>query len=119
LTSSASRSAPAADDDRLQALAELLVVDAEHRHLGDRLVAGEQVLDLAREHVLAARDDHVVVAAVDEQAALRVEVADVAGRHQAVDDVLAAAARVALELHLVADEDAARLAGWTGLPSSS
>ena len=31
---------------------------------------GEQVLDLAREDVLAARDDHLVVAAVDEQAAV-------------------------------------------------
>ena len=73
-------------------------------------MVGEQVLDLAREDVLAAGDDHLVVAAVDEQAAARVEVADVAGRHQAVDDVLAAAAGVALEQHLVADEDAAGLA---------
>ena len=47
---------------------------------------------------------------VDEQAALVVEVADVAGGHQAVDHVLRAAAGVALEQHLVADEDAARLA---------
>ena len=49
-----------------------------------------------------------------------VEVADVAGGQQAVDHVLVAAARVALELHVVADEDAAGLARrGTGLPSSS
>src|SRR4051794_37060953 len=97
------------DDDRLQPLAELLVVDAEDGRLPDALVAGEQVLDLLREHVLAARDDHVVVAAVHEQAPALVEVADVAGAHQTLDDVLVAATRVALELHLVADEDAAGL----------
>ena len=74
------------------------------------VVVGEQVLDLAREDVLAARDDHLVVAAVDEQAPAVVEVADVAGGHQAADDVLAAAAGVALEEHLVADEDAPGLA---------
>ena len=73
-------------------------------------VVGEQVLDLAREDVLAAGDDHLVVAAVDEQPPVLVEVADVAGGHQAVDDVLVAAAGVALEQHLVADEDAAGLA---------
>ena len=39
--------------------------------LDDRLVVGEQVLDLAREDVLAAGDDHLVVAAVDEEAARR------------------------------------------------
>src|SRR5206468_3983697 len=48
--------------------------------------------------------------AVDEQVAVLVEVADVARRHQAADHVLAAAAGVALELHLVADEDAPGLA---------
>src|SRR4051794_1658523 len=78
----------ALDDDRLQALAELLVVDAEHGHVGDTLVAGEQVLDLGREDVLAARDDHVVVAAVDVQAPAAVEMAHVAGGHEAVDDLL-------------------------------
>src|SRR3954452_10629288 len=94
----------------LEALAELLVVDAEDRGFLDLVVALEQLLDLLREDVLAARDDHVVVAAVDEQAPLVVEVADVARAHQPVDDVLVAAAGVALELEVVADEDAARLA---------
>ena len=78
----------AEDHERLQPLAELLVVDADHRDLLDRVVVGEQVLDLAREHVLAAGDDHLVVAPVDEQPALVVEVADVAGREQAVETSL-------------------------------
>src|SRR4051794_34919967 len=99
------------DDERAQPLAELLVLDADDGHLADRRVAGEQVLDLAREHVLAARDDHLVVATGDEQAAVLVEVADVARGHQARDDLLAAAAGVLLHRHLVADEDTAGLAG--------
>ena len=79
LSSSSETSAPSASDhEGLQPLAELLVVDADHRDLDDRLVVGEQVLDLAREDVLAAGDDHLVVAAVDEEAAVGVEVADVA-----------------------------------------
>ena len=45
----------------------------------DRRVVGEQVLDLAREDVLAAGDDHLVVAPVDEQPPVAVEVPDVAG----------------------------------------
>ena len=83
-------------------------------------VVGEQVLDLAREDVLAAGDDHLVVAAVDEQPPALVEVPDVAGDISPSIDLLAAAAGVALELHLVADEDAAvaRRAG-TSRPSSS
>ena len=101
--------AVAQHDERTQALAEVRVLDADHRGVGDRRVGDEQLLDLAREDVLAARDDHLVVAAVDEQAAGRVEVADVAGREQAVDDLLAAAAGVALERRERADEDAARL----------
>ena len=60
-------------------------VDADDGHLVDGLVVGEQVLDLAREHVLAARDDHLVVAAVDEQAPAGVEVPDVARGQQAAD----------------------------------
>ena len=43
------------DDEGAQPLAELLVVDADRGRLGDGLVIGEQVLDLAREDVLAAR----------------------------------------------------------------
>src|SRR3954469_25408251 len=104
------RPRPLLRDERLQPLAELLVVDADHGHLVHPVHLRDEVLDLAREHVLAAGDDHVVVAAGHVQAALLVEVADVARGHQAVDHVLVAAAGVALEQHLVADEDAAGLA---------
>ena len=111
-SSSSEISTPSAEhDEGLQPLAELLVLDPDHRHLDDRLVVGEQILDLAREDVLAAGDDHLVVAAVDEQPPLGVEVADVAAAEQAVDHLLAAAAGVALEGHLVADEDPPHLAG--------
>ncbi len=96
LTSS-SRSSRLGHEEHPQPLAVLLVRNAHRRGLLDVLVRGEQLLDLAREDVLAARDDHLVVAPVHEQAAGLVEVADVAGRHEPVDDLLGAAARVALE----------------------
>ena len=70
----------------------------------------EQVLDLGREDVLAAGDDHLVVAALDEQPALLVEPAEVAAGHQIADPVLVLAAGVAGEEQRVADEDAADLA---------
>src|ERR1700728_1323761 len=47
----------AGDDERLQALAELVVGDADDGGLFDLGMVGEQVLDLAREDVLAAGDD--------------------------------------------------------------
>src|SRR5947209_6436203 len=59
-------------DERLEALAELLVGDTHHRDLVDAGMFVQEVLDLAREDVLASRDDHLVVAAVDEQAAVGV-----------------------------------------------
>ena len=103
----------------LQALAELVVAHPDHGDVADRLVAVKQLLDLLGEDVLAAGDDHVVVAAVDEEAPALVEVADVARGHEAVDDVLAAAARVALEQHLVGHEDPPGLALRDLRPSSS
>ena len=84
-SSSVSSSPTRRTTNAAQPLAELVVVDADDRDLVDRRVVGEQVLDLAREDVLAAGDDHLVVAAVDEQPAVAVEVPDVARRHQAVD----------------------------------
>ena len=68
-----------------------------------------QILDFGGEDVLAAGHDHLVVAAADVEQALLVEVADVAGGHQPVDDLLVAAAGVALEREGVADEDPADL----------
>jgi hypothetical protein len=69
-----------------------LVVDADDRDVPHARQARDDVLDLAREDVLAAGDEHLVLAAVDEQAALRVEMSHVARRGQAVEDGLAAAA---------------------------
>ena len=82
---------------------------ADRGDLDDRVVAGQAVLDLLGEDVLAAGDDHLVVAALDVQQPVLVEAADVAGRHQPVDHVLVAAAGVALEEQAVADEDPAGL----------
>ena len=95
---------------RSQPLAEVGVLDADHRGVCDRGVGEEQLLDLAREHVLAAGDDHLVVAAVDEEPPGGIEVADVAGREQAVDELLSAAAGVSLKRRERADEDPAGLA---------
>src|SRR4051794_34714250 len=98
------------DHESLEPLAELVVVDADRSHLDDRLVPRQAVLDLLREDVLATGDDHLVVAALDVEAAVLVETADVARRHQAVDDLLGlTTAGVALEQHAVADEDASGL----------
>ena len=96
--------------ERPEPLAEVVVVDADRGHLDDRLVAGEAVLDLLGEDVLAAGDDHLVVAALDVQPAVVAEPADVTGRHQSVDHLLVAAAGVALEQQRVADEDPTGLA---------
>ena len=65
-------------EEGLQALAELLVVDADDGDLADGGVLLEELLDLPREDVLATGDDHLVVATVDEQQAVVVEVPDVA-----------------------------------------
>ena len=70
---------------KAQPLAKVVVVDADRGGLAHRSWRDQAVLDLLREDVLAAGDDHVVVAARDVQPAVRVEAADVAGGHQAVD----------------------------------
>ena len=49
-----------ADDDRDDPAAEAVVGSADDRHLAHAGVAREDVLDLDRMDVLAARDDHVV-----------------------------------------------------------
>src|SRR4249919_2337371 len=97
------------DDEGAQPPPELVVVDADRGHLEHAFVAGQAVLDLLREDVLASGHDHLVVAALDVEAALVVEPADVARRHQAVDDLLRLATGVALEQQAVPDEDPAGL----------
>src|SRR4051812_5778381 len=65
------------DDERLQPLAEVRVLDAHDRGIRDLRVLREQLLDLAGIHVLPARDDHVVLAGVDEQASALIDVSHV------------------------------------------
>src|SRR5262249_31331588 len=67
-------------DDRDQRSPPARVGDADHRHVDDVGMRGEDVLDLERVDVHAARDDHVVLAVGDEEIAVGVEVAHVADR---------------------------------------
>ena len=60
-------------------LAPLLVGQPDHRAVAHRGVLHQRLLDLGRVDVEAAGDDHVLQAVDDEQVALVVEVADVAG----------------------------------------
>ena len=66
-------------DDRLHGLAPLLVGHTDHRALRDRGMHCEHVLDLAREHVEAPADDHVLLAVDDRVEAVLVLARDVAG----------------------------------------
>ena len=79
--------AGAQHDERLDRLAPLLVGHADDRGLGDGRVLEEAVLDLDRADVLAAGDDHVLLAVGDHDVRA-VEVAAVAGVEPAVDDRL-------------------------------
>ena len=71
-------------DERDHHLAAVLVGDAEHGDVGDRGVRVEHVLDLLGRHVLALADDDVLDPAGDEDRAVRVEAAEVAGVQEAV-----------------------------------
>ena len=85
LTSSpSSLGAGLGDDDRDDPGAPLLVGHPDHGDLLDRGVRDEHVLDLGRGDVLAAADDRVVGPARDEQVAVGVEPALVAGGEPAV-----------------------------------
>ena len=68
----------AQDDGRGDGLAPLGVGAAEHAGLGHGRVLEQGGLDLGGHHVLAAGDDRVDLAAGDDQAAVRVEAAEVA-----------------------------------------
>ena len=84
----ARRRSPRGDDERDDALAEPLVRLADDGDLAHAGMAREDVLDLERVDVLAARDDHVVDAAVEPEVAVLVEPPDVAGAVPAVADRL-------------------------------
>src|SRR5437660_599494 len=65
----------------------------------------DQVLNFGREDVLAAGDDHLVVAAADIQQTSFVEVTDVARGQHAVNDLLASTAGVSGERKSGAHKD--------------
>ena len=72
--------ARAEDDERDAGLAPALVRDADDRGLEHRRVVVEDVLDLGRIDVLAARDDQLLDPAHDPVEALVVALGDVAGQ---------------------------------------
>ena len=74
----------AAVDDGDGDFAEPLVGRGEHADLADVGAGVAGRLDLGRRNVLAAADDDVLLAVDDEQIAVLVEIADVAGAHEAV-----------------------------------
>ena len=85
-----SRSRPSrSDDERHRHLAPPLVGAADHRHLEHRLVLVEHPLDLGAGDVLAARHDHVLEPVDDEEVAVVVAHADVAGVEPAAGERLA------------------------------
>src|SRR5574338_71603 len=96
--------ARAQHDESLGRLAPLLVGHADHRALEHRLVAVERVLDLGGADVLAARDDDVLLAVDDVEAAGRVPHAEVARVEPAALD----RARGLVGLLVVAAEDDVR-----------
>src|SRR5277367_2782244 len=78
-------------------------------------MVGKKILDFEREDILAARDNHVVVAAIDEPQAVFVEVAGVAGRQQTVDDLFISAVGVAGEAQTAGDEKGSDATGFGDL----
>ena len=97
-------------------LPQLLVGEADHRDLEHGRVQRQAALDLDRRDVLAAGDDHVVDAAGDEQIAVWIDKAGVAGEVPAVAQrfgIGVGSAPVALE-GLVAGQQRDDLAFLTG-----
>src|SRR5512133_2944917 len=72
------------DDERLHRLTPPLVGYADDRNLVNRGMLGERLLDLDREDILSAADDHVLDPIRQEEVSRVVEVAAVAGAQPAV-----------------------------------
>src|SRR6516162_3381039 len=66
-------------DERGNDLAPALVRNPDHGHVGDCGMQRQAALDLDRRDILPAADDHVVDAAGDEEIAIAVDVAGIAG----------------------------------------
>ena len=73
-------------DERLGRLAAVVVRDPDDDALVDGGVLVDRLLDRLRIDVVAARDDHVLVALDDVEIAVLVHGADVAGHEEAVDE---------------------------------
>src|SRR5829696_7900146 len=100
-------------DRRADLLAHLLVGHRHDRGLGDGGVLVEHLLDLARVDVVAAADDHVLLAVDDEEVAVLVDLRHVPGAEPAVaHDLLGGVLAVPVALHHVValDRDLADLA---------
>src|SRR6185503_13044371 len=67
------------DDPRLQPLTLLRIGQANHTRFGDRGMRGEYFLNLARPHLEAARLDQLFLAIDDEDVAVAIEIAEIAG----------------------------------------
>ena len=67
----------AAHDERRTDLAKTLIGHADHGHLSDRGMFGQECLNLCRVRIESTDDEHVALAVDDGQIALRVEASDV------------------------------------------
>ena len=81
-------------DDGDRPFAPLRVGKADDGAFGDVGELVDDALDLARGDVLAARDDHVLLAVGDEQEAVLVEIADVAGAEPVAEEALLGLLRI-------------------------
>ena len=74
-------------DEGLRRLAAILVRDADHGHLLDGRMLVDRLLDAARIDVVARADDQVLDAVDDEDEAVLVHDADVAGAQVVADEL--------------------------------
>src|SRR3954469_6975405 len=75
-------------DEGLCGLAAIRVGNAEHDHLVHAWYGVDRLLDHLRIDVEAAGDDHVLLAVDQEEIAVAIDIADVAGEEAAVDEGL-------------------------------
>src|SRR5207245_4458033 len=73
-----------ADDDGFDRFSPRVIGDADHGHVGNLRMLGQNRLHLGRVDVFSARDDHVLDAVLDVDESVRVHGARVAGVEPAV-----------------------------------
>ncbi len=101
------RSVGARHNERDDPLPPLVVVPSGDRDVGDAAHRTQHLLDGVGPDVLAAGDDEVAAAAVHDEPAVGVELADVAGREPSPRVLGVSAVAVAAEEHRAAQHDAA------------